>query len=73
MAFDFRKVVGKSYFHVCFCFRKSGTYTVAGDVRSPPPLLLSAAVVLLCLCEDEALSRTQQARCAAVCCFMCFW
>ena len=63
-------------------FRKSDTYTVAGDVWSPPPLLLSllvwcwcgAGVVVLMvllllsrLCEDEALSRTQQARCAVVC------
>ena len=44
---------------VLFCplplFLKSGTYTVAGDVRSSPPLLLSlllsAAVVLTwCAC-----------------------
>ena len=28
-------------------------------------------VLLSRLCEDESLSRTQQARCAAVCCCMC--
>ena len=70
-------------------FLKPGTYTVAGDVRSPPPLLLSLLVcwcdagVLLVwcacggfdgggaaavafVCEDEALSRTKQARYAVV-------
>ena len=92
MASDFRKVVSFELIGlVCRLplFLKPSTYTVAGDVRSPSPLLLSlllccccaAAVVLVwCavvvsmvvvvllsrLCEDGALSRTQQARYAVV-------
>ena len=54
MASDFWKVVlfliGRSCFAVCLpLFLKSGTYTVAGDVRSPPPLLLSLLMRCCCL------------------------
>ena len=46
-------------------FLISGTHMIAGDVRSPPPLLL-LLLLLSRLCEDQALSRTQQARYAVV-------
>ena len=58
------------------------TTVVAGDVRSPPPLLLCLLLCCCCgvpvvvstvvvvlpsrLCDDEALSRTRQARYAVV-------